>query len=242
MFADTLDSSWAERSHRAWTTLTSFGLQALVAGVLLLLPLLRPAGLPLFRQLSTPVSLGQPLAEPLAVRTHAGANTATPSNPAEIVFRLPGPRFRSGLPAAGDDALPLGTAGSTLPDGTGAGNPLGIRNLFGSGSQPALPAAPRPVVALLRISHMSEGDVIRRVQPAYPALARSARIQGVVVLQAVISRQGTIENLKVLEGHPMLVRAAIDAVSQWRYRPYILNNEPVEVETQITVNFSLSGN
>jgi protein TonB len=63
-----------------------------------------------------------------------------------------------------------------------------------------------------------------------------------VVLQAVISKQGTIEDLRVLAGHPMLVRAAIDAVSQWRYRPYILNNEPVEVETQITVNFSLSGN
>ena len=62
------------------------------------------------------------------------------------------------------------------------------------------------------------------------------------MLQAVISKQGTIEDLRVLAGHPMLVRAAIDAVSQWRYRPYILNNEPVEVETQITVNFSLSGN
>jgi protein TonB len=89
---------------------------------------------------------------------------------------------------------------------------------------------------------MSEGNLIRRVQPAYPALARSARIQGTVVLQAVISKTGAIENLKVLTGHPILVPAAIEAVSQWRYRPYILNNEPVEVETQITVNFSLSGN
>jgi protein TonB len=105
-----------------------------------------------------------------------------------------------------------------------------------------MPVAPAPKIAPLRISHMSEGDVIRRVQPAYPPLARSARIQGLVVLQAVISKQGTIEDLRVLAGHPMLVRAAIDAVSQWRYRPYILNNEPVEVETQITVNFSLSGN
>ena len=61
------------------------------------------------------------------------------------------------------------------------------------------------------------------------------------MLQAVISKQGTIENLRVLAGHPMLVPAAIEAVRQWRYRPYILNNEPVEVETQITVNFSLTG-
>jgi protein TonB len=89
---------------------------------------------------------------------------------------------------------------------------------------------------------MNEGNLIRKVQPTYPALARSARIQGTVMLQAVISKQGTIENLIVLTGHPMLVPAAIDAVRQWHYRPYILNNEPVEVETQITVNFSLAGN
>jgi protein TonB len=88
---------------------------------------------------------------------------------------------------------------------------------------------------------MSEGDLIHKILPAYPPLARSARIQGQVVLRAVISKQGVIENLKVLAGHPMLVPAAIEAVRQWRYRPYFLNNEPVEVETQIIVNFSLAG-
>jgi protein TonB len=76
----------------------------------------------------------------------------------------------------------------------------------------------------------------------YPPLARSARIQGSVVLAALISKQGTMENLHALLGHPMLVPAAIDAVSQWRYKPYVLNSEPIEVETQITVNFLLSGN
>jgi protein TonB len=64
----------------------------------------------------------------------------------------------------------------------------------------------------------------------------------VVLLQAIISKEGTIENLRVLSGHPMLTAAAIDAVRQWRYRPYVLNGAPVEVETQITVNFSLAGN
>jgi protein TonB len=88
---------------------------------------------------------------------------------------------------------------------------------------------------------MSEGDLVRKILPTYPPLARSARIQGQVVLQAVISKQGVIEILKLLSGHPMLVPAAIEAVRQWRYRPYVLNNEPVEVETQITVNFSLGG-
>jgi protein TonB len=84
-----------------------------------------------------------------------------------------------------------------------------------------------------------EGSLIRKVEPPYPPLAKSARIQGPVVLFAVISRSGTIDNLRVLSGHPMLVQAAIDAVKQWRYRPYILNQEPIEVETQITINFVL---
>jgi len=75
----------------------------------------------------------------------------------------------------------------------------------------------------------------------YPPLAKAARIQGRVRLQAIISKQGTIENLQVLIGHPMLVTAAVQAVRQWRYRPYVLNGEPVEVETEITVNFVLSG-
>ena len=86
-----------------------------------------------------------------------------------------------------------------------------------------------------------EGNLIHRVQPLYPPLARQARIQGQVVLRAVIRRDGVIENLQVLSGHPMLVQVAIDAVKQWRYRPFSLNGEPVEVETQVTVNFVLSG-
>ena len=89
---------------------------------------------------------------------------------------------------------------------------------------------------------MLEGNLIRRVEPTYPPLARSARIQGSVVLVAVINKAGTIDNLHAVSGHPMLVPAAVDAVSQWRYRPYILNSEPIEVETQITVNFYLAGN
>ena len=82
-----------------------------------------------------------------------------------------------------------------------------------------------------------EGNLIRRVQPIYPSMARSAGIQGSVVLQAVIGRDGTIENVQVINGHPMLVKAAVEAVSQWLYRPYFLNDQPIEVETQVTVNF-----
>jgi protein TonB len=89
---------------------------------------------------------------------------------------------------------------------------------------------------------MLQGSLIRRVEPQYPPLARTARIQGPVILEAVISKEGTMQNLRLVSGHPMLVPAAINAVSQWRYRPYILNGEAIEVETQITVNFLLAGN
>jgi protein TonB len=239
MFADTLDSSWPERTRRGCTTLTSFGLQALITGMLIVLPLLRPMGLPSFHLLSTPISLGRPLAEVPAVRAHSASSFA-PSRPTEFFFHRPSP-LPVGQPAPIDDGPPLASdSGPYIPGAKG--DPHGL-NLFSGGTQPVLPAALPPAVTRpVRLSHMSAGDLIHKVQPAYPPLARTARIQGVVVLQAVISKQGTIENLSVLTGHPMLTAAAIEAVRQWRYRPYILNNEPVEVETQITVNFSLAGN
>ena len=100
-------------------------------------------------------------------------------------------------------------------------------------------AAPKTITKVFRTSSILQGSLIRKVEPKYPPLAISARIQGPVVLAAVISKAGTIDNLRLVSGHPMLVGAAIDAVSQWRYRPYILNGDVIEVETQITVNFLL---
>jgi len=79
------------------------------------------------------------------------------------------------------------------------------------------------------------------VAPEYPALARQARIQGTVVLQATIGKDGAIESLTLVSGHPMLAPAAIDAVKQWQYKPYFLNGDPVEVKTTINVNFTLAG-
>jgi protein TonB len=241
MFADTLHSSWAERSRRRWTTLTSFGLQALVTGMLLLLPLLRPMGLPTFRQLTAPISLGQPLGEP-PTHVRIGGTMVAPSTSPVIFLRQPA-SVPHGLQRDSDDGPPsIGWSASSSPGGPGQGGPGGVINSLGT-EVPALPVPPKPaVVAPIRVSSISEGNLTRKVQPAYPPLARSARIHGMVVLQAVISKEGMIENLKVLTGHPMLVGAAVDAVRQWRYRPYVLNHEPVEVETQITVNFSLSGN
>jgi periplasmic protein TonB len=241
MFDRTLTSSWDERSRRGLTTLTSLGLQALAVAVLLALPLLKPQGLPSFHQLSTPISWGQPLAAPPTPRARISASSVGAENAATIVFTTPR-QIPKGIPVDGGELPPTVGAGSAIP-GIGQGDPNGVLNLFESGSHPILlTVRPAPPVAPIRVSHMSEGNLIRKVQPTYPPLARTARVQGMVLLQAVISKQGTIENLKVLDGPPMLAQAAREAVMQWRYRPYILNNEPVEVETQITVNFSLAGN
>jgi protein TonB len=106
-----------------------------------------------------------------------------------------------------------------------------------------MPLPPPPVVEKpRRVSRMMDGLLIHRVQPDYPNIAKQAGIQGAVVIAALIGKEGVIENLHVLNGHPLLIPAAVNAVKQWRYRPYILNGDPIEVDTQITVKFSLSGN
>lgn len=86
-------------------------------------------------------------------------------------------------------------------------------------------------------SQLSEGQLVNRVEPIYPHIAAVSGIQGQVKLHAIIGRDGKIQSLNAISGHPLLLHAALDAVAQWRYRPYVLNGEAVEVETFITVNF-----
>ena len=177
MFDRTLSSSWNDRSRRGLATLTSLGMQALAVAVLLVLPSLRPQGLPSFHQLSTPVSLGLPSTEPVPVRTRTGAGSTVP-NAVDISLRPPTRIPKGILPNDNDSAPQVRNYGSAIP-GLGHGDPNGITNLFVSGSQPVVPIVHSPAsVAPLRISHINEGNLIRRVQPAYPAPARSARIQG----------------------------------------------------------------
>jgi len=103
------------------------------------------------------------------------------------------------------------------------------------------PQSPKPM--RVRVSQgVMQGMVVSKVQPSYPPDARAARIQGSVVIEVVIDKNGNIESERLISGHPLLAPAAIDAVKQWKYRPYILNGNPVEVDTQITVNFTLVSN
>jgi protein TonB len=87
---------------------------------------------------------------------------------------------------------------------------------------------------------VSAARLIYQPKPEYPELARMTRTEGTVEFEVVIGKEGTIEELKVLKGHPLLVKAALEAVRQWRYQPTLLNGDPIEVVTEITVNFKLA--
>ena len=100
--------------------------------------------------------------------------------------------------------------------------------------QSADPAAKEPVPVI------TPGKLIRKVSPKYPKQARKQRIEGTVVLRAIITKDGKIGDLQLISGHPMLAQPALDAVKKWKYRPYLKDGQAVEVETQITVNFQLS--
>jgi len=244
MFADSLlETSWAQRSRRSWTTLTSFGLQAVIIGLLLLIPLLTTVGLPIGRTtVSTPISLGRRDPGP-APQPHSAPRRGSVQI-VPIIGRLMAPgRIPIGIhpdnrvaETSGEPAAdPIGL-GRYVGDG-GPGLPIPL-----TGTRPVMPVAPPTITRAYRTSVMLQGSLIRKVEPQYPPLARTARIQGPVVLAAVISKAGTIDDLRLVSGHPMLAKAAIDAVSQWRYRPYVLNGDVIEVETQITVNFVLGAN
>ena len=242
MFAESLiETSWAQRSRRSWTTLTSFGIQAIIIGALLMIPLLSSVVLPAVRTVSTPISMWHRNPGPMPQQPTHGFH----SNVVEIIPNLHGimaPRYIPHTIAQGPDPGPVGlySGDPMIGDIAVPFNPTAGPSFPIPGTRQIMPIHPAASVHPIRISSMLQGSLIRRVEPTYPPLAKSARIQGPVVLEAIISKTGTIENLQLISGHPMLVGAAIEAVRQWRYKPYILNSEPIEVETQITVNFTLS--
>jgi periplasmic protein TonB len=241
MFADSFcDSGWSNNSHRGWTTLISFAVQAALVACLLLLPLLYTQGLPHLTLLAP--RLLAPAPPPAAPPAPLHPSSSAQSN-------LMGDRLVAPLQVPPSIEMVTETVAPPPMVDPGA---IGINHATGSfrdsvGSSMAIsglavpPPPPPPPVVRRPPSHMMEGNLIFRVQPEYPAIARQARVQGQVMLRATISREGVIENLQPLSGPPILIRAAIDAVRQWRYRPYVLNGEPIAVETEVKVNFVLSG-
>jgi len=245
MFEDSLiESGGRLRTKRGMTTAVSFAFQVVLIGILVLIPLLFTEALPK-TQLMTflvapppPPPPPPPAAAPVkvvkTVQTDIiNGQLRTPTKIPEKVQMIKEEEAPPPVMASG------GVVGG-VPGGVPGGQMGGVIGGIISSTPVAVPKVATP--QRVRVSQgVTQGLLIRKVQPVYPPLARQARIQGTVLLQAEISKDGTIENLRLISGHPMLAPAAIEAVKQWKYKPYILNGEPVEVETQIQVNFTLAG-
>lgn len=214
------------------TTLASFALQGILVSAAVVLPMLNLENLPELKQrIFVPVSLGNPHVRPSQnIQQNGGPIRISP-----IVVHngLTFPRVDKNFASDTDPSeLPIPQIGNGGP-GTS-----GINNMFSDNYTPPIyhpeVTKPRP------ISVVMEGNLIHRVEPQYPAIAKQIRLQGVVVLRAMIGSDGTIESVQVVSGPAPLARSAIAAVNQWKYRPYYLNGTPIAVETQITVKFILN--
>jgi protein TonB len=234
MFEDaTFHSSGALPSQTSKWMLLAFAVNLTLLSAAILLPLIYPEGLP-SRLLPSFLSVPAPIL-PTQQQSHSAqpARTDAPALRNPFLAPLAPPVITSTEPV-GPPPVPGAAA---LPDsGPGVGPGSGTSQLFHSAPPAVHPSQPTKVIIS---SGVTEGLLIYKTTPAYPVIAKTAGISGTVTLAATISKSGTIENLHVLAGHPMLRQAAIDAVQHWLYRPYLLNNQPVEVETTINVVFSM---
>jgi periplasmic protein TonB len=238
MFEDALmESSNGIKTKSKYWSILALIINSGVLITLIIWPLLYPAALP--AQIMVPLLVAPPPPPPappqappprMQVRSEILANELlAPSKIAKEIVREP-------------DAPPptIGVVGmQDIADGTRGDAMNGIFN----GIVPGHASVGRAVVPqkVSISSGVMAGNLLGKVTPQYPAIAKAARIQGTVVLQATISKAGAIQNLRVISGPLMLQQAALDAVRSWRYKPYLLNGEPVEVETTVNVVFNLGG-
>jgi periplasmic protein TonB len=224
---------------KRWTTLASISFQFAVAGAVISLPLLHPEVMP-FHEDSPKVMLPllpKPPEPPVRVQRVAGSSSAaSPSlpQPPHIPSLLPD---RSASPNEGPVLMTV-DRGMGSSDGLPVGLDTGDIGPHPSVVDVSTRGANKPIHIS---SGVSAGMLITPIRPLYPAIAKAAHIEGVVVVEAVISRTGTIESLHVISGPMMLQGAAIDAIRAARYQPYRLNGEATEVQTTITVNFRMGG-
>ncbi len=150
--------------------------------------------------------------------------------------------YPEALPKAALTTMLVAPPPSNVVMGAAGSDTAGPAGLFGgTGSGPTVVVQKQTPKKVAISSGVAAGNLISKPEPTYPAIAKAARIQGTVVLSATISKTGTIEHLTVVSGPQMLAQSAIDAVKQWRYKPYLLNGEPVEVQTAVNVTFTLGG-
>jgi protein TonB len=232
MFSESLlDSSIRIRKVRRWPMATAFTLEAAAAAIAIVLPLLTTNVLPARARdiITTPLRRA-----PLAERNSNNNTRNTMHSPGTMVVQL----------VQHPNALAFGrpvtnqSEPAAFPAGEVRGSdriPAGLMDGNYVPPQPPAPERPR------RISVLSEAQLLKKVEPVYPHIATVAGISGTVKLQAIIGKDGAIEDLNVVAGHPLLAEAALEAVRQWRYKPYVLNGRAIEVETFITVVFRKPG-
>jgi len=249
MFSDSLLDFETQKKRRALATTTSLILNCLVIVAMVAIPLMFTDELPKAQLLTLLVAPTPPPPPPPPAA--ADVQKAVHQIQTDVLdtgaLRTPTKIPQKIQMIKEDEAPPQMATGGVVggvPGGIPGGQLGGVIGSVISSTTSSLSAVPRfvPVTPQrLRISAgVTRGMLIHREEPTYPPLARAARIQGEVVLSAIIDTNGQIQNLQLVSGHPMLVPEAIAAVKLWRYKPYLLNGQPVEVDTTITVIFTLS--
>jgi len=236
MFEDAtfLSSDVQPAQIRKWM-LPALTLNLAIVSAAIVLPLLYPEGLPsrmLMRTLYAPNS-APANTEPRPVTQAQSHTTQLTLNPYIVPTNIPTTTEPGPPPTSANPFSNLGNQIAEFPPGTS------VFYTTPPFVQPVRPEPAQPTKAKVSLG-VAAGLLLPHAMPAYPPIARAAGISGTVVLAATISPSGVIENLHVLSGHPMLTGAAIETVKTWRYRPYLLNNQPVEVETTINVVFSMN--
>lgn len=240
MFEDSLvESAALLRTHNRLPALLSITAQCAVAVLIVSFPLLHPELLPMPHVL--PATLAPPRAQvppppPIRIETRSSPATSAPAAPIAVLATPLAPTLLHPTgPAVEAPALPvlnLGDAHSSLPPGINSAAPAGP-------SVSVAAAARRAPTRLNLSSGVTAGNLLAAIRPEYPAIAKAAHVEGTVIIDAIISRTGSIESAHVLSGPPMLQPAALNAVEQARYRPFLLNGQPTEVQTTITIHFRL---
>jgi protein TonB len=243
-----LESRGQTKSRKPMTVVVSLGAHVLTVGLLVLIPLLQTQAVTIphvdmslfLPRLERPKINDVPIVAKLENRaSNASADTTTMTTPRsipDVIDRI------GSSPSVMIDAPPL----PGLPVGYGPPTLIANVGTAAGGRETAVPVGPPPPppppvdAKPTRIGgEVQAAKLLYQVKPVYPALAKVTRTQGIVVLDALISKEGSIESLRVISGHPLLTSAALDAVKQWRYQPTMLDREPVEVVTTITVTFTL---
>jgi periplasmic protein TonB len=234
-----------KKTNKPWTVVVSMLLQIAFLAILILIPLIYTEALP--KTLMSSILLAPPPPPP----------PPPPPAPVQVVHVKPTAHLMEAGKLVAPKAIPkdvkiikeeeappdvgVGMVGG-VPGGVAGGSMGGvIGGVIGGAGSTAAPPPPKVTPKRITVGgNVQAAHLVNRVQPIYPPLARQTRISGTVKLHAIIAKNGAVESLTVVSGHPLLVQSALDAVKQWRYQPTLLNGDPVEVDTEIDVIFSLA--